>query len=100
MWVVRVVCALSLIGVIWMIGSAIALGFTFLVAPIVLAELVLLAAIWVLGRELQRADDLAPQPTPARRRARAGRTGERPAPRAVAEHGMRPSRSLVGRTGA
>jgi len=49
------VCALSLIAVVWMIKTAAAVGFTVLVAPIIAAEIVLLAA-------LHSAQSLRPAP--------------------------------------
>lgn len=96
MWVIRVACAISLFAGALMVGSAIAVGFAALVVPIVLAELALLAAAYVLVRELDQPDDAKPQPRVAARRGRAVR---RPAARAVPEKGAGP-RSLVGRTGA
>lgn len=47
-----IVVAISLVAVVWMVWSAIAVGFTFLVLPIILAEGVLLTAADVVCREL------------------------------------------------
>ena len=91
----------SLVGAALMIRTAFAVGFTVFVAPIVLAELVLLGAVYLIWRGLGGGEDASERvetarPDAGRRNAHPPRTGR--AARPVAEPGVR-GRSLVGRTG-
>ena len=82
MWVVAgVVGVISLIAVGGMIQSALAAGFTFLVAPIVVLELLFLGTVFVLWRAAAgRKDAFESQrgPAPSRRARLAPRSLERP----------------------
>ena len=92
----------SVVAAALMIRSAIAVGFGVFVAPIVLAELLFLGAVYLIWRGLG-GDEHASE-TPETPRAGAGRRPAHPvkpprAARPAAGHGLG-GRSLVGRTGA
>ena len=92
---------ISILGAAWLIRSAIAVGFAIFAGPIVLAELVLLAALYALWRGLggaERAVETVEAARPADdRRATAVAKSPRLA-RPAAPAGLS-GRSLVGRTG-
>ncbi len=92
---------ISAVPVALMIRSALATGFAVFVAPIVLAHLLLLGAVYLIWRGLGGGE-------PASERVEEARpdTGRRPAQSFKPAGGRRPpaerlhGRSLVGRTGA
>ncbi len=102
MRIAMVVSVISVVAVVLMIRSAIAVGFTMLAVPIVLAELIFLVAVHVLGRELGD-DEGASEPADRVRHHRPRPTAERLKPARPAT-GVREdrlgARSLVGRTGS
>ncbi|MGH8573337.1 MAG: hypothetical protein ACREX8_12285 [Gammaproteobacteria bacterium] len=63
MWTAVTVCVISLLAMALMIESAVAVGFTGLVVPIIVAEFVFLAAVYVLWRAFSDEED-APENRP------------------------------------
>jgi hypothetical protein len=99
MWAVLTVAVISLIAVELMVQSAVAVGFTVLVGPVIVAELVLLAALYLIWRELSGEQGGETERIAAVPRRRAASP---PSPRARVRTGRAAGAgpiSLVGRTG-
>ena len=96
-----VIGVVSVLGAAWMIRSAIAVGFAIFIGPIVLAELVLIAALYALWRGFggaERVVETVEAARPADDRS-ATRVARPPRAAGSAARAGVPRRSLVGRTG-
>ena len=102
MWAVLTVAVISLIAVELMVQSAVAVGFTALVGPVIVAELVLLAALYLIWRELSGEQGGETERIAAVPRRRAASPPSASSPRARVPTGRAAGAgpiSLVGRTG-